>query len=125
VREHLSIAKWVPQGLLNFRPVQIGFQRCLGSATALSLERPSPFFVIPSAASGSAVRHSCAPLLPDHNIHESSRIILEKPTSPLSFRVSGSGPRNRRSLHGTPGQAGQVGFATPDFVLRLVAVVGR
>jgi hypothetical protein len=32
----------VPQGRLNFRPVQIGFQRCLGSATALSLERPSP-----------------------------------------------------------------------------------
>jgi hypothetical protein len=33
----------VPKGLLNFRPVQISFERCLGSATALSLQRPSPF----------------------------------------------------------------------------------
>jgi len=29
-------------------------------------------FVIPSEASGSAVRHSCAPLLPAHNLHQSS-----------------------------------------------------
>jgi hypothetical protein len=28
---------------LKFRPVQIRFERCLGSATALSLQRPSPF----------------------------------------------------------------------------------
>jgi hypothetical protein len=47
------------------------------------------------------------------------RVIMETPTSPLSFRVSRSGPRNRRSLHGKPGQ---VGFAPPDFLLRLVAL---
>jgi len=29
---------------------------------------------------------------------------------------------NGRSLHGKPGQAGQVGFAPPDFLLRLVAL---
>ncbi len=40
------------------------------------------------------------------------RILMETPTSPLSFRVSRSGPRNRRSL----------GFAPPDFLLRLVAL---
>ena len=39
-------------------------------------------------------------------------ILMETPTSPLSFRVSRSGPRNRRSL----------GFAPPDFLLRLVAL---
>jgi hypothetical protein len=43
------------------------------------------------------------------------RILMEKPTSPLSFRVSRSGPRNRRFL----------GFAPPDFLLILVEVVGR
>jgi hypothetical protein len=66
---------------------------------------------IRSEAEGPAVRHSCAPLLPACN----------RPTSPnphgntnlpLSFRVSRSGPRNRRSL----------GFAPPDFLLRLVAL---
>jgi hypothetical protein len=30
------------------------------------------FVVIPSEAEGSAVRHSCAPLLPAHNLHQSS-----------------------------------------------------
>jgi hypothetical protein len=30
-------------GLSSARPVQISFARCLGSATALSLQRPSPF----------------------------------------------------------------------------------
>jgi hypothetical protein len=47
------------------------------------------------------------------------RILMKTPTSPFSFRVSGSDPRNRRSFHGTPGQ---VGFAPPDFLLRLVAL---
>jgi hypothetical protein len=47
---------------------------------------------------GSAVRHSCAPLLPAHNRRQSSPILMETPTSPFSFRVSKSGPRNRRSL---------------------------
>src|SRR5450631_977606 len=31
----------VERGRLNFRPVQISFERCLGSATSLSLQRPS------------------------------------------------------------------------------------
>jgi hypothetical protein len=58
------------------------------------------------------VRHSCAPLLPAHNRHQSSPNPLQRPTFPLSFPVSRSGPRNRRSL----------GFAPPDFLLRLVAL---
>jgi hypothetical protein len=33
----------VERGRLNFRPVQIRFERCLGSAPALSVQRPSPF----------------------------------------------------------------------------------
>jgi hypothetical protein len=91
---------------------RLRFERCLASATALSLQRPSPFlssrevvtffdfpqngllidvatalttalalgtgpllattlslFVIPSEAEGPAVRPSCAPLLPAHNLH--------------------------------------------------------
>src|SRR6202030_261862 len=32
-------------------------------------------------AEGSAVRHSCAPLLPAHNLHQSHRILMETPTS--------------------------------------------
>src|SRR5271169_2882328 len=42
------------------------------------LETPSLLFVIRSEAERSAVRHSSAPLLPAHNLHESSRIILEE-----------------------------------------------
>src|SRR6267142_1745375 len=57
---------------------------------------------------GSAVRHSCAPLLPAHNLRQSSPNPHGNTNSPLSFPVSRSGPRNRRSLHGKPGQ---VGFA--------------
>ena len=38
-----------------------------------SLPRNDPLlFVIPSEARGSAVRHSCAPLLPAHNLHQAS-----------------------------------------------------
>jgi hypothetical protein len=33
----------VPKGRLNFRPVQIRFERCVGSATALAVQRPFPF----------------------------------------------------------------------------------
>src|SRR5450631_81252 len=49
VRDHFEIEsrracpELVERGRLNFRPVQIRFERCLGSATALSLQRPSPF----------------------------------------------------------------------------------
>ena len=44
-------------------------------------------FVIPSAAEGPAVRHSCAPPLPAHNLHQIiHRILMEIPTSPLSSR---------------------------------------
>jgi hypothetical protein len=45
-------------------------------------------------AEGSAVRHSCAPPLPART-YASHRILMETPTSPLSFTSS---PRNRRSL---------------------------
>jgi hypothetical protein len=47
---------------------------------------------------GSAVRHSCAPLLPAHNLRQSSPNPHGNTNSPLPFRVSRSGPRNRRSL---------------------------
>ena len=49
-----SIPNSVPQGRLKFRPIQIRFERCVGSATALSLQRPSPF-CHPEATEGSAV----------------------------------------------------------------------
>jgi hypothetical protein len=44
---------------------------------------------------------------------------METPSSPLLFRVSRSGLRNRRSLHGTPGQ---VGCAPPDVLWNLMAL---
>ena len=56
------------------------------------------------------MRHSCAPLLPATTATNHHQILME--TSPLSFRVSRSGPRYRRSLD----------FAPPDFLLRLVAL---
>ena len=40
-------------------------------------------------ASGSAVRHSCAPLLPAQTSTNHHRILMETPTSTLSFRVPG------------------------------------
>jgi hypothetical protein len=99
-----------PQGRLNFRPVQIGFERCLGSATALSLERPSPF-CHPEAKPRDL---RCAIRVPRSYLPTTStnhhRILMETPTSPLSFRVSRGGPRNRRSL----------GFARDDKKERVV-----
>jgi hypothetical protein len=49
VRDHFEIEsrracpELVERGRLNFRPVQFRFEKCLGSATAFSLQRPSPF----------------------------------------------------------------------------------
>jgi hypothetical protein len=71
---------------------------CLASATALSLQRPSLF--LSSRAKRADLR--CAIRVPRSywpttatNHHQ---ILLETPTSTLSFRVSRNGPRNRRSL---------------------------
>jgi len=102
-------------GLTSVRPVQIGVERCLGSAIALSLALPSPFchpersrgicgapFVCPTPAGPQ----------PPPIITES---LMETPTSPLSCRVSRSGPRNRRSL----------GFARDDKKERAVPRKGR
>jgi hypothetical protein len=96
-------------------------------ATARSLQPPVPcndplLFVIPSEASGSAVCHSRAPLLPAHNLHQSS--LNPHGNTNLAFVIPGFREvrGNCRFLHGKPGQAGQVGFAPPDFMLRLVAL---
>jgi hypothetical protein len=61
---------------------------------------------------GSAVRHSCVPTLPAHNLRQSSSNPHGNTNAPLSFRVCRRGPRNPGSL----------GFAPPDFLLRLVAL---
>jgi hypothetical protein len=60
-------------------------------------------------AEGSAVRPSGAPLLPATTSTTHRRILMENTNLPFVIRV---GPRNRRSL----------GFAPPDFLLRLVAL---
>jgi hypothetical protein len=87
----------VERGRLNFRPIEIRFEKCLGSATALSLQRPL-LFVIPreprDLRCAIRVPRSYRPQ-PSTNHH---RILMETTTSPLSFRVSRVGPRNRRSL---------------------------
>ena len=60
------------------------------------MQRPKPQLSTgnPGQPSGSAVRHSWAPLLPVYNlvIH---RTLLETSISPLFFRVSSSTPENR------------------------------
>ena len=73
---------------------------------AASLDRKS------GEAEGSAVRHSCAPLLPAHNSTNHHRILMETPTSTLSFRVPG----------GVREAADPLACAPPDFLLRLVAL---
>jgi hypothetical protein len=100
---------------------------CLGSATALSSSNrpfiqqpPFPYngpllFVIPRVTEGSAVRHSCArPYRPTTSTNH-HQILMEAPTSPLSFRVSRRGPRNCRSL----------GYPRDDKKGRVVARQGR
>jgi hypothetical protein len=101
-------------GLGSARPVQIKFERCLGSATTLSLQRPSPFCHHGAQPRDlrCAIRVSRSYRPTTSTNHD--RILMEKPTSPLSFRVSRSGPRNRRSL----------GFARDDKKERVVARKG-
>src|SRR5450631_3836035 len=74
------------------------------------------------AVEGSAVRHSCAPLLPATTATNHHRILMETPTSPLSFRVSRIGPRNRRSARlrspGFPVEIGGVGELHAPFLTR-------
>jgi hypothetical protein len=118
-----------PQGRLNFRPVQIRFERCLGSATALSSQRPSPFChpegnrAVPAwlwrdLRCAIRVPRSYRPTT-STNHH---RILMETSTSPLSFRVSRSGPRNRRSARlrspGFPVEIGGVGELHAPFLTR-------
>jgi hypothetical protein len=76
---------------------------------AATLDRKS------GGSEGSAVRHSCAPLQPAHNLRQSSPNPHGNTNSPLSFRVSRRAPRNRRSL----------GFARDDKKERVVARKGR
>jgi hypothetical protein len=115
----------VPKGRLNFRPVQIRFENCLGSATTLSSSnrlflattlsflssRAYPDFLLHCShrrppdvvlfkenhtqpteaatldrksgeAEGSAVRHSCAPLLRPTASANHHRTLMETPTPP-------------------------------------------
>jgi hypothetical protein len=65
----------VPKGRLNL--AELSDLSKLGLKDASVQQPPFPcndplLFVIPSEASGPAVRHSCAPLLPAHNLHQSS-----------------------------------------------------
>jgi hypothetical protein len=46
--------------------------RCSWELSGRKLHRKIKKSRTPSEASGSAVRHSCAPLLPAHNLHQSS-----------------------------------------------------
>jgi hypothetical protein len=72
----------VPEGQLNFRPVQIGFERCLGSATAVCLERPSPFCHPERSERTCGAPFVCpAPTGPNPTNHH--RILMETPTSPF------------------------------------------
>src|SRR5271155_4330117 len=48
----------VERDRLNFRPLQIRFERCRGSATVLSLQRPSPLsFRVSRSPYGTPFRH--------------------------------------------------------------------
>jgi hypothetical protein len=100
----------VPQGRLNFRPVQICFERCLGSATALSLERPSPF-VIPSEAGFPAALLSSA--IPDAVLFKENHT---QPTEAATLdRKSGEAERlsELSSDRRCPSRGCSRGFCTP------------
>jgi hypothetical protein len=100
----------VERGRLNFRPVQISFERCLGSATTLSLQRPS---FLSSRAKPRDLR--CAIRVPRSYRPKTPPIITEsswKHEPPLCHSGFQECPRNRRSF----------GFAPPDFLLRWVAL---
>ena len=104
----------------GWRPVQIRFERWLGSATTLSLRRPSPFCHPERSERICGVPFACpAPTGP-----QPPPIITESPWKHQPRPCHSRFPEvrgNCRSLHGKPGRAGQVGFAPPDFLLRLVA----
>jgi hypothetical protein len=72
-------------------------------------------------AEGSAVRHSCAPLLPAQTSTSHHRILMETLTSTLSFRVPGvvRGTADpSASLPGFPVEIGGVGELHAPFLTR-------
>ncbi len=78
-------------------------------ATTLSF-----FFVIPSAASGSAVRHSRAPLLPAHNLHQSQHEIRGSGADLSRLRRAGRVVEGSAVPRTTPGNRNdneEVGFS--------------
>jgi hypothetical protein len=79
------ISSRTASGPSSARPVQIRFERRLGSATALSLQRPSPF-CHPERRRADL---RCAIRVPRSYRPTTPPIITETPTSPLSFRFSG------------------------------------
>jgi hypothetical protein len=97
LHKSLGFTNLVPQGRLSFRAVQIGLEDASVQQPLFPCNRPL-LFCHPEQSEGSAVRHSCAPLLPVHNLHPSPTNPHGNTNLPLSFRVSRSGPRNCRSL---------------------------
>src|SRR5450631_4147471 len=61
----------VDRGRLNLRLSKLGLKDASVQQPPFPCNDPL-LFVIPSEASGSAVRHSCAPLLPAHNLRQAS-----------------------------------------------------
>src|SRR5450631_663526 len=82
------------------------------------LETPILLFVIRSKASGSAVRQSCAPLLPAHNRH---RILMKTPTSVVipGFQEWSAEPQI------PPRHAGTGWLRSPGFPGEIAGVVGQ
>jgi hypothetical protein len=97
-------------GLSSARPVQVSFEGCLGSATALSLQRPSPF-CHPERSRGICGAPFVCPAPTGPNLHQSSPNPHGNTNLHFVIPSSRSGPRNRRSL----------GFARDDKKERVVA----
>jgi len=95
--ENHHLRNGVPQGRQNFRPVQIRFEKCLGSATTLSSSNHSflqqPLF--PPATTLSSSNHSFLqqPLFPPATtLSSSNHSFLQQPLFPPATTLSSSKP---------------------------------
>jgi hypothetical protein len=113
----------VERGRLNLSPVQISFEDASVQQPLFPCGDPL-LVVIPSEASGSAVRHSCASLLQAHNRHQSSP--NPHGNTNLPFVIPGfQGWSAEPQIPPRHAGAGQVGSLPADFLLSLAAVEDR